>query len=74
MPTELEPNDEPIRSGREFDERMFPPVAPEGSTSPTSLDPEELGARAALQAIERLSTGARPPASRRTARRMGGDD
>ena len=62
MPTPAEP-DEPIRSGREFDERMFPPVAPNDSGSLTSLDPEELGAGAALQAIERLhvSTGRTKP-------------
>jgi hypothetical protein len=63
MPTPVDPDEEPIRSGREFDERMFPPVAPHDPGSRVDLNPEELGARAAEQAIERLRTGPGPPTS-----------
>ncbi len=59
MPTRLDPSDKPIRSGLEFDERMFPPLAPQGAVSRKDLDLEELGARAAREAIERLRPSAR---------------
>ena len=58
MSTRPDPGDEPVRSGREFDERMFPPLVAPDSKSQADEDPDHLGARAALQVLERLRAGA----------------
>lgn len=65
------PDDQPVRSGSEFDELMFPRLAREDLLSGRDLDPEELGTRVAREAIERLRTGApRPEVSSTTLTRV----